>query len=120
MAESVLEKNAVCVECGSEVREGTQFCYACGKPVATESSDEAVIEAEETVAATENNDSMTERSEKLASAAARRKKSRSGQRKPKRVVWEEPGESANRLFMLLCLLIFVIAVGVVFLTVFIK
>ena len=120
MAETVLEKNAVCVECGSEVREGTQFCYACGKPVATETSDEAVVGAEETVAATENTDSKAEKSEKLASAAAERKRSRSGQRKPKQVVWEEPGAASNRLFMLLCVLIFVLAAGVVFLTVFIK
>jgi hypothetical protein len=32
MAENVIEKVA-CTSCGTEVREGSSFCYSCGEPV---------------------------------------------------------------------------------------
>ena len=32
MAENVIEK-AACTSCGTEVREGSSFCYSCGEPV---------------------------------------------------------------------------------------
>ena len=94
--------------------------FRYGKPVIVETSEDAANETEEASTALETIDSKTEKSEKLASAAAERKKSRLGQRKPKQIIWEEPGASSNRIFMLLCVLIFVLAAGVVFLTVFIK
>lgn len=120
MAEIVRKNHAVCLECGADVRDGTQFCYACGKPVLKDATPDAVVEAEDPSEAKETIDSKTEKSEKLASAAAERKKSRIGQRKPKQVVWEEPGASSTRIYALLCVLIFVLSAGVVFLTVFIK
>ena len=32
MAENIIEKVA-CTSCGTEVREGSSFCYSCGEPV---------------------------------------------------------------------------------------
>lgn len=32
MAENVIEK-AACTSCGTEVREGSSFCYSCGEPL---------------------------------------------------------------------------------------
>jgi len=123
MAEETLDK-AVCGSCGADVREGTTFCYACGKPVAkaTVVEDKINEPAVERVKTTDEKpaDPETDKSEKLANAAAERKKSRIGQRKPKRVVWEEPGATSNRVFLLVCLLIAVIAGGLVFLMVFVK
>ncbi len=128
MTETVLEK-AVCVSCGVDVRDGTQFCYNCGKPVSNG--------VEPTVKSV-NDDSLTEevvpesspeeietgekdeKTDKLAVAAAERKRSRVGQRKPKKVVWEEPSPASNRIFVLFCVLIAVIASALVFLMVFVK
>lgn len=127
MADSVVEK-AVCLSCGADVREGTAFCYACGKPVLTESSDANIVVGSIGEAETpeiENSDEKpvaaeSERSDKLAAAAAERKKSRVGQRKPKKVIWEEPGAASNRIFLLVCILISVIAAAIVFLMVFVR
>ena len=127
MAEAVIEK-AVCFSCGADVREGTAFCYACGKPVANGSGDLDIAEdtvtepiaVEDEVAVEKPSEREIDRSEKLAAAAAERKKSRVGQRKPKKVIWEEPSATTNRVFVLICLLISVIAGALVFLMVFVK
>jgi len=120
MAEVVLE-NEVCMSCGADVRDGTYYCYACGKPVVTEPAGKSdVPELSETGPTKGLVKSKSDKSEKLATAAAERKKSRVGHRKPKQVVWEEPGTGSNRVFVLVSLLIFIIAGGVVFLTVFMK
>ena len=123
MAEEPLDK-AVCISCGADVREGTTFCYACGKPVtkATKVEDKVIEPAVEPLKTIEEKsaDTETDKSEKLANAAAKRKKSRIGQRKPKKVVWEEPGAASNRIFLLVSVLIAVIAGGLVFLMVFVK
>jgi len=123
MAEEPLDK-AVCISCGADVREGTTFCYACGKPVAkvTEVEDKVDEPAVESIKTTEEKSAEpgADKSEKLANAAAERKKSRVGQRKPKKVVWEEPGAASNRIFLLVSVLIAVVAGGLVFLMVFVK
>lgn len=128
MAEAVLEK-AVCVSCGADVREGTHFCYNCGKPILNGStatantvSEEIEVEDSDLKSAldlTEKSD-KDEKTGKLAVAAANRKRSRVGQRKPKKVIWEEPSPTSNRIFVLVCVLIAVIAGGMVFLMVFVK
>lgn len=120
MAEAVLEK-AVCMSCGSDVRDGTYYCYACGKAVVTEPDEPTVLEdSNNAPIADDLVTSNARKSGKLATAAAERKRSRVGQRKPKQVVWEEPGAASNRVFILFCLLIFIFAGIVVFLTVFLK
>lgn len=122
MIETVPEK-ALCASCGVDVREGTQFCYNCGKPV-TNGILEKVNNLEKVDVTNESisdkNQKPSEKAEKLATAAAERKKSRIGQRKPKKVVWEEPSQLSNSLFVLFCLLIAVISAGLVFLMVFVK
>ena len=128
MTEAALEKG-VCASCGTDVRERTQFCYACGEPLSANlnTTDEPDIERqpiskhdEPDVSVVGEAPLVDSKSERLASAAAQRKRSRSGMRKPKQVVWEEPGIASNRIFVLVCILIFVIAAAVVSLTVFIK
>ena len=128
MVEAVLEK-AVCAACGVDVRDGTQFCFNCGKPVsngvvpAAANVDEAVLSDElvsELSPGSAEDAEKDEKAEKLAVAAAERKKSRLGQRKPKKVVWEEPSPASNRIFILVSLLITVVAAALVFLMVFVK
>ena len=128
MAEAVLEK-AICKSCGVEVREGTQFCYNCGNPVVygigQTVTDEAVDEQNADIDSGSSQDKVAElvkdnKVERLAVAASERKRSRAGLRKPKRVVWEEPGPASNRIFILVCVLIFVIAASIVFLMLFVK
>lgn len=123
MADDVklLEK---CAECGVDVREGTVFCYNCGKSVVAEaevpqSETEPEIQPEETAddtAKLEEADSSARR----ASAAIERKRSRVGSKKKTKVVWEAPGPAADRIYLLLCVLLFVIAFAIVALTTFIR
>ena len=120
MADAVREKE-VCVSCGADVRDGTYYCYACGKPVVRESRVESEVQgSSETEANGDLANSRSDKSERLATAAAERKRSRVGHRKPKQVVWEQPGAASNRIFVLVSLLIFIFASAVVFLTVFMK
>lgn len=125
MAEAILEK-AVCFTCGADVREGTQFCYNCGKPItnglaSTESDnfdkDQNKVDISEP--RSERNE-KNDKADKLVAAASERKRSRVGQRKPKKVVWEEPGSMSNRIFVLVCVLIAVIAASIVFLMLFVR
>lgn len=125
MVEAVLEK-VVCAACGVDVREGTQFCYSCGKPVsnglapAAATLDEEVLVDDPVSERSPETADDSEKADKLAVAAAERKKSRLGQRKPKKVVWEEPSPASNRIFILVSLLITVVAAALVFLMVFVK
>lgn len=128
MAEAVLEK-AICKSCGVDVREGTQFCYNCGKPVANTIGRvhlDDTVEEKINDKGSSSGDSVTveivkdDKAERLAAAATERKRSRVGQRKPKRVVWEVPGQTSNRIFILVCVLIAVMAASIVFLMLFVK
>lgn len=136
MAETTLEK-ATCESCGVDVRENTLFCYNCGTRVASEQTGEdftafetnGVNSGETSAAAGSDQDEELARrfkiddvpaADKLANAAAQRKKARFSQRKPREVVWESPDESSNRLFVLITLLITVMAGGIVFLAVYLK
>ncbi len=117
MAQAILDKE-ICKSCGADVRDGTQYCYACGKSVIAESEAEKLVRGvSDSLPLEESSDN---KGKKLATAASERKRSRGGQRKPKQIVWEEPGTGSNRIYILVCVLIFIIAGAVVFLTVFMK
>lgn len=130
MAEAILEK-AVCEKCGVDVRENTSFCYNCGNPVKSPEP-EPVLETkpeakEEDAASKAALEDLAERfrmedapGEKLAKAAAERRKARVAQRKPKVDVWEPTDESSSVLLLVLSLIITGIAAAVVFLMVFWK
>ena len=108
-----------CLECGSDIRDNTQFCYNCGKSLVLETAPDPIVEEtldEKLV----QPPSATDSAEKRASAALERKRSRQGQRRPTKIVWEEPGEQANRLYLLFCLLVFVAAAALVVLTTVVK
>ena len=95
MAELVAQK-PVCEKCGSDVREGTTYCYNCGAPVATgieEAIDPAktlVTESDghETVAVESTPDRPTASKERFKNAAKERKKARVISRKPVEYRWE--------------------------------
>jgi len=134
MQGATIEKE-VCEKCGVDVRENTVFCYNCGSPVG-EDSDELIPEEP----AASNGDSSDldaetqaalqdlaqkfkideEADNKLAKAAAERKKARVGQRKSKEFVWEPSDDSSGRLLFLGALLVAAAVAAVVFLTVFWK
>ena len=128
MAEAILEKQA-CTKCGADVREGTSFCYACGAEVAAEEEAAAAaahadadfpVIADEPEAEPEPETPVELAKVKLATAADVRRQSRRDKRKPKKIVWEEPGERSNRAFVLFTVLIFAVAALVVTFTVLIK
>lgn len=127
MPEATIDK-AVCAECGVDVRENTVFCYNCGSPVAElpaetiSDSNGAVSEVDdETQAAL---DELAEKlkfdeeaDNKLAKAAAERKKARSSQRRSNEFTWEPAVGSSGSLIILIAILVTALAVGIVFLTV---
>jgi len=128
MAEVILETQ-VCSKCGADVREGSSFCYACGtNVVVADSSGDNLESAPELELPSpkpesdlgDNRPGKTDKPNKLATAAAERRKSRSGRRRPKKVFWEEPDERSDTTFVLVTLLIFLAAVTVVTFTVLIK
>jgi uncharacterized membrane protein YvbJ len=121
MTEAALER--VCGNCGATAREGTSFCYACGTDVtaAVEKSEDAGEQVvHETLEPDESDEPAVERIRRRANAAAERRASRLGKRKPKKIVWEEPPERLNQMFVLITVVIFVAAMVVVGLTVLVK
>jgi hypothetical protein len=116
MAEEIVEK-PVCGNCGADVRPDTQFCYNCGKSV-SEGGNESLADLEKALAASRVN--AGDSKAKLELAAAERRRARITSRKPPEVVWEAPTDGSNRLYFLIALMIFVLAVGIVLLTVFFK
>lgn len=118
MAEAVPEKRS-CPKCGAEVREGTTFCYACGGKVAAEETNGAPDVDEKTQAALDDladklrgDDRADEGEEKLAKAAAERKKARVSQRKSREFVWE-PRDEVPQGLLIATAAVFVLAVFVV-------
>lgn len=122
-------KKAICKKCGVDVRDNTAFCYNCGNPVTeiTPDSQSALSGSEAEVDPETKSalDDLAERlsldgsaeNDKLAKAAAERKKARVSQRKSKEFVWEPTDDSSSRSVVLLSVLITAIAAGIVFLTV---
>ena len=137
MAETTLDK-AVCEECGADVREGTQFCYKCGHSLVAEEKEEAPhVTADTNGAEPEEmsgearaaldeladrlNEEDAEESDKLAAAAAERKKARvRPARKKRQMVWEPVDEGPGMLFVAITLLICLLAAAIVLLTVYWK
>jgi len=124
MTETITEK-ATCGKCGADVREGTTFCYSCGNRVAgSPSADVEDIRGNETIPTSGPDTTIdspktgADDSDKLARAAEQRRKSRVGLRKPKEYTWEPTDDP--RFILLATLVIVVIALGVVFITVFWK
>ncbi|HTH51537.1 MAG TPA: zinc ribbon domain-containing protein [Pyrinomonadaceae bacterium] len=118
MPEAVVDKEA-CSKCGAEVRENTAFCYACGNRVATEEPVNGKTEVDantraalDDLAEKLSSDEQPEAGDKLAKAAAERKKARVSQRKPKEFVWEPYDETPQGL-LLATAAAFIIAVFVV-------
>ncbi len=129
MADVVLEKE-VCENCGADVRENTSFCYNCGVAVVLPpETDDVADDTDEQVDPKTKAalDDLAERlkkgeedDEKLAKAAAERRKARVKQRKPKEYTWE-PEDDGVGIKMLIAIGSIVIISGViVFLLVFWK
>ena len=85
MSETVIQ-TAVCGECGADVREGSLFCYSCGKPVG-----EAATVSESKPAENKVLDELSQRPP-LRSAASLRKQRRAFNRQPIEVSWERRSE----------------------------
>lgn len=124
------KKNAVCPKCGAEKRPNTLFCYACGGRVAEGPTTIGALPEPEAEKADRNAetqaalDDLAEKfkieppdEDKLAKAAAERRKARVANRQPKQFRWEPADEGSYRLVVLLAVMIFVIAAAVVMLTV---
>ena len=129
MSEATLEK-VVCEKCGVDIRENTQFCYNCGSSVNADPDADLSSLADsigsqtdaETQAAladlAEKFKIDDDADDKMAKAAAERKRARVSPRKSKEFVWEPKDEASGRLVFLIALLITVIAAAIVFVAVF--
>lgn len=128
MAEVALEK-ATCEKCGADVRENTLFCYNCGNrfgeaikqtngAVPNDMSDETKSALDDLAARFKIEE--PESSDKLALAAAQRKKARVTPKRKKDEVWEGAEGRSGGVFFVISLLIFLMVAAVVFITVYWK
>jgi len=126
MAETIVEI-ATCENCGSDVRENTLFCYNCGNKfhdVAPQTngtepeaiSDEGKTALEDLAARLKIDGSENDR---LAFAAAERKKARVAPKTVREDVWEEVEPSSARILIVSFVALLLVA-SVVFVTVYWK
>jgi hypothetical protein len=133
MAETATERPA-CVHCGVDVRDGTSFCYNCGKSVeipiskpdeqlhvsngSAPVSDEARVALDDLERRFKAEDVADEN--RLAQAAAERKRARVRSARRNEVVWDaaEPGVSVA--FVVFTLIIVAITAVVVLIAVYWK
>jgi predicted amidophosphoribosyltransferase len=126
MVETV--EKEVCRECGVDVRENTTFCYNCGSrvaelPAATvpeSNGSEPEVDAETRAALDDLAEKFKideEADNRLAKAAAERKKARLSQRRSNEYTWAPVEDRSSGLILLVALLITVITAVIVFLTV---
>jgi len=126
MVEAVAEKQ-VCAKCGVDVRENTAFCYNCGESVVPSVEDVAYANGtsdgvdDRTRAALDDLAEKfkidPEEDDRLAKAAAERRKARVSNRKTARYEWQPTDDSPNIVFLLLTAVIVGLAALVVALTV---
>jgi uncharacterized Zn finger protein (UPF0148 family) len=125
-------ENAVCEKCGVDVRENTLFCYNCGTRVAGEEPAEspaADLNGTETAVDPTTREALDELAEKfkiedapaddkLARAAAERRRARVSERRTREFEWEPADDAATRPVVMLAILITIIAAVVVVLAVY--
>jgi flagellar biosynthesis/type III secretory pathway M-ring protein FliF/YscJ len=124
MPEAIIDKE-VCAKCGVDVREDTQFCYNCGGPVAAvPATDATTTNGEETPASDETQAALDDLAEKLraddapegdklAIAAAARKKARVSKRQVKKVRWEPREDDLSAGWVLMAAVIVTVIVAIV-------
>lgn len=126
MAEAVAEKQ-VCDNCGVGVRDNTAFCYNCGNAIGAISSDGALhtsngapMKDPETQAALDDLAALFKIDEaeddKLAKAAAERRRARVTGKKTGRYKWEPVDDAPGLLFYLVTAAVVLIVLIVVLLT----
>ena len=132
MAETIIDR-AACENCGADVRDGTTFCYNCGKSVNAESSEPAAAvhssngssvspegqAALDDLAQRLRIDETTSEENKLAQAAAERKRARVRSRQNE-TVWEAADPGVNVILVAATLLIVVLTAIVVLAAVYWK
>lgn len=129
MMPEVKLKIATCESCGADIREDTLFCYSCGRKYAdaanvsngseqVEISDEAKTALDDLAEKFKLGDAESQ--DKMALAAAERKKARVTPRKAKEMVWETDESISGTGFFVASLFISILVVAVVFLTVYWK
>jgi len=106
MMSETATQTAVCAECGADVRDGSLFCYSCGKAVSKVSAHNESIPVEVSAAAAES-EIVKQPGAKppLRSAASLRKQRRAFNRQPVEVSWE-PRTSSSPAFVITTLVLF--------------
>ena len=110
MTETISEKD-LCISCGADVREGTHYCYNCGKPVRAPIEDN--VRDADIDAAYETSVPTASDPNRVRAAADKRKQSRLAKLQASEYEWKAPGETLNRIYILFCLLVFVLSAAVV-------
>ena len=132
MAETILEKTA-CEKCGADVRENTLFCYNCGYHFADAAKQANGAEppamsaamSDETKSALDDLAAKfkieePEADDRLALAAAERKKARVSPKRKKEEVWEGSEGRTGGVFLVISLVFLLLVAVVVFITVYWK
>ena len=130
MSEATLEK-AICSKCNEPIRDNTVFCYNCGNRTAVAGTESAspVNDTDPDVDARTKAalDDMVERfridetaDDKIAKAAAERRRARGSQRKPSGTVWEPRDASFSVLVLIVAIIVTFVTAVIVLLTVFWK
>lgn len=141
----VLAEEEVCRKCGADIREGSQFCYNCGRSLTSDPDAGEVVErsidglSEQPIAkpiidptpeTTHRPDahaaekgSKTARpprkAEQLESAAAIKRRRRTASEKPVDVVWEQPAR-ISKGFVVATVIFLLIALVIIYLAVYLK
>ena len=105
MSETAVQ-TALCGECGADVRDGSLFCYSCGKAVPKISAHDESRSVDVPEAAAES-DIVKQPDSKppLRSAASLRKQRRAFNRQPVEVSWE-PRTSSPVAFVITTIVLF--------------
>ncbi|MBE7516289.1 MAG: zinc ribbon domain-containing protein [Chloracidobacterium sp.] len=106
--EGTVPEKEKCSKCGVDIRENTMFCYNCGTSI-----EKAEAEVAAPAPAEGDTSAPPEETESPKAPVSEKKRTRAGRRMPTKVVWDVPGRNADRLYLLICFVIFLIAALVV-------
>ena len=114
-----ITKNAICRHCSADIREGSLFCYNCGKPVADRpavngrSPESEIAELELAAEAAEKPQPVAAPGKKLRSATDFERRKRAFNRQPIEVTWTPRTDDVNSFVVAGLILIILTAVLII-------
>jgi hypothetical protein len=109
-------KTARCQKCDADVRDGSVFCYNCGGRVVGDAA-ENIASSDSSIAAI---GTATKPAPGLLSARDIRRRERTFDRKPKKVVWEAANDAPDLQLIILTVGVIVFTTVVVLLVLYLR